>query len=685
MFRRYIVLFLAFVSLVLMVHGQPVDTVYQLEGVNVGSVSDNDNVTAIAPTQILTKDAIQALPVVQLSDVLKLFSGIVIRDYGGVGGMKTVAVRGFGSQHTAVSYDGILVTDCQTGQIDLSKFLLDHVDKISLNYGPGDGLFVPARMASSASTILIETHRPVFSRSRPPIHLDFHFTGGSFGLINPVFCMENKILGPQRKVELLSSFSLNYLQSKGNYPFTLYYGGVGDSTSLERRSNSDIKTLTAEENLFFQFRNLSNMRVKLYYYQSERGLPGAVIFYKVSGGQRLYDQNAFGQVNYIHPSISKNLSYQLNAKFSFAKQRYYDPTYLNESRYLHNVYLQREYYLSNALLYQVHRMVSLSFANDLIYSNMTANLNDFAFPSRMQILTTAAVSVNTRYVESQIRLFHTGLLNWVRNGDASDNISRFCPSAAISVRPIASEHFHIRAFYQNIFRLPTFNDLYYSEVGNRNLRPENTHQIDVGVTYSKSITLQSTLKESINKKVFHFNLVLDGYYNRVKDKIVAIPSKNLFVWTMLNFGRVLIAGVDFNGNFGYQYGNYSVTLDGCYSLQYAIDRTNSSDKTYGHQIPYTPRHSGSVSLNVQFPYHFAVGYALVAAGKRYALQQNVAENELSPYTDHSLSLEKIFDVKGMVELRIKGEMLNMANKHYEIIRNFPMQGRSFRLTFGVKW
>ena len=655
--------------------GQIDSVPHRLETVGVSAGRTHSPVTATSSLQVIESREISNLPALNVSDVLKTFAGLVIRDYGGVGVMKTVAMRGFGSQHTAVSYDGIAASDCQTGQIDLSKFSLGNVEQISVNSGTPDDIFLPARLMASASLLRIQTLRPEF-REKKPVNLNFHFTGGSFGLWNPSLLIENKIY--QKKDDaypfVYSSLNVNYLQSDGRYPFLVRYGGDGDSTSMEKRTNSDVRTVSVEGNVFTDFNSHSRLNVKLYYYWSDRGLPGAVIFYNTQSNERLTDHNVFGQVHYEN-RFNHRFAYQVNAKFNFAKQRYLNPEYLNAARFIDNTYIQREYYLSNTFLYAPHRVISLSLSNDLIFGNMSANLYDFVYPSRLQVLTMLSAYVNTRHVDVRAGLLHTGVANWAKAGEAGDNLSRFSPSAGISIKPLLSEAFHIRAFYKNIFRLPTFNDLYYTEVGNRNLRPEDTHQFDIGASYAKSF----------RKNTIFITLGADGYYNLVKDKIVAIPNKNLFVWTMLNFGKVEIDGVDANASFRYQIiKDLSVSLSGSYTYQRAVDKTDRSSKTYLHQIPYTPLHSGSLSLMIETTW-VEVGYTMVAAGKRYALQQNVAANELAPYTDHSLTLGHDFDIKGKVTVGVKAELLNLADNHYEIIRNYPMQGRSFRVGVRVKW
>ena len=126
----------------------------------------NSEVRSTAPLQILTSKSIQGLNVLQVSDAVKYFSGVTVKDYGGIGGLKTISVRSLGGNHTAVSYDGITLTDCQTGQIDLGRFSLDNVDMISLSSGQGDNIFQPARLFASASVLNIRTLTPEFRKNK---------------------------------------------------------------------------------------------------------------------------------------------------------------------------------------------------------------------------------------------------------------------------------------------------------------------------------------------------------------------------------------------------------------------------------------------------------------------------------------------------------------------------------------
>ena len=70
---------------------------------------------ASVPVQRIDRERMLRLGIHSMTDALNHMAGLTVRDYGGAGGMKTVSVRGIGARHTAVVYDGIALTDCQTG------------------------------------------------------------------------------------------------------------------------------------------------------------------------------------------------------------------------------------------------------------------------------------------------------------------------------------------------------------------------------------------------------------------------------------------------------------------------------------------------------------------------------------------------------------------------------------------
>ena len=86
----------------------------------------------VIPSQKLQGAELQQINSVSVADAIRYFSGIQLKDYGGIGGMKTVNIRGMGTQHVGVFYDGIQIGNAQNGTVDLGRFSLENLESISL-------------------------------------------------------------------------------------------------------------------------------------------------------------------------------------------------------------------------------------------------------------------------------------------------------------------------------------------------------------------------------------------------------------------------------------------------------------------------------------------------------------------------------------------------------------------------
>lgn len=617
-----------------------------------------------APVQILSGDRMHYLHSLQLSDAVKHFSGVVIKDYGGIGGLKTISVRSLGAHHTAVIYNGISVNDVQTGQIDIGRFSLNNLELVSLYTGQNDQIFLPATAFSSASSLVIQNRRPRFDKEEL-INGNVSLKAGSFGLFNPSFYVNTRITD-----KLAITSSAEWLTSQGEYPYRLQYGEKGDSSSMERRINTDVNNLRLEGALFADFTDATKGDVRVYYYRSERGLPGATIYYNTENysSQRLWDRTFFVQGNMEH-TFSPEWVLRGNAKYNRGYLRYLDPVYLGAGGRYEDIFNQHEAYGALSLLYRAFGQMSFSASSDLSSATMHAERKNFTTPSRLTWRSVIAAKWTGEQVISTANILYTQTFESARNGEAAGSRSKVSPYLSLSVKPFPDTGLRIRAFYKNSFRLPTFNDLYYPAVGTRDLRPEDTHQLDIGITYAVS---------PLKNNVSHFSATLDAYRNRVKNKIVAYPTGNLHQWAMINVGKVIITGVDLSVE-----GTITLTeqsrlvMGGNYTFQSALDKTNPDKNTFNHQIAYTPRHSGSGRAAIQLPW-IDIAYTLLWSGERYYSNYNSKEFLMKGYSDHALSVSRNFRIlSGNIDLQL--EALNLLDKNYQIVRNYPMPGRSFRI------
>ena len=633
-------------------------TYHELYGVEVVAKKRHTVTREGAPLQVLDRTGMERLGVQDLSEAVKRFSGVTVQDYGGIGGLKTVSVRSLGAKHTAVSYDGVTVTDAQSGQVDISRFSLDNVEMVSLSIGQADDIFQTARMYASAGALSIRTVTPEFKDK--PFNTQIKLKGGSFGLVNPSLRYEQKL-----SQQWYLTVHGDYLRADGNYPFTLINGQL---TEEHKRRNSDIESWRTELNLHGDLGKGSTLSVKGYYFDSERGLPGSVILYNEYSGERLWDRNAFLQLHY-DKRFNEVWAMRVQAKYNYAWNRYEDVNNKYEEGCLVDRYTQNEYYGSMSALYTPTEYLSFSLAEDFFVNTLDNTLPECPFPKRYSSLTALAAQYKNTRLTVTASLLATYVTERVERGDQPDDLKRLSPAVSLSWRLWAERNIRLRLSYKDIFRIPTFNDMYYLRIGNTNLRPEKATQYNVGVTWSGDLF-----------RIGKLELSVDGYYNRVKDKIVAMPT--MFIWKMLNMGEVSIGGLDVNVSTELPLSKrWSLLLQGTYTYQHAIDITDETDKNYRDQIPYTPEHAGNVSCSLLNPW-LNVTYNLTCVGDRYALPQNIEANRINSYVDQSISVNREFVVRNC-KLRLQGELLNLANKSYEVIQYYPMPGRSWRLSVSV--
>lgn len=144
------------------------------------------------PAQVLSGDELQRLNSNSVADALRYFAGVQVKDYGGVGGIKTVNIRSMGTNHTGVVYDGVELGNAQNGQIDLGQFSLDNMESISLHNGQKSEILQPARDFGSAGTIYMRTRTPHFEPGET-YHLRGAVRFGSFDLLNPSALFELRL------------------------------------------------------------------------------------------------------------------------------------------------------------------------------------------------------------------------------------------------------------------------------------------------------------------------------------------------------------------------------------------------------------------------------------------------------------------------------------------------------------
>ena len=636
------------------------DTLLKLKEVTIFS---NRIQKKMSPVQILSGKELEKLNVYSVADALRYFSGVQIKDYGGIGGLKTVNIRSMGSHHVGVFYDGIELGNAQNGVVDLGRFSLDNMEVISLYNGQKSAIFQPAKDYASASAIYMQTRKPVFKEEKKN-NLNIGVKGGSFSTINPSLLWEHRF-----NERLSSSISTEYMYTSGRYKFTYSKKDGYDTTAV--RQNGDVKMLRLES-AFFGKVPYGEWKAKAYLYNSERGYPGAAV--REEPGKFLHQDRQWDTNVFVQGSFQKYFKpwYSLltNGKYAYDYLHYLsDPRLDVTTMYVDNHYRQQEIYASAAHLFTLYPWWSMSLSNDFQWNTLRADLIDFVYPTRNAILTSAATSFDFNRFMLQASLLYTHVDDKTRTKGANAGIKNKCtPSIIATWQPFPKVPLNIRTFYKKIFRMPTLNDLYYTFIGNKDLKPEYTTQYDVGMTYSHTWN---------NLWLKSLDLQVDGYYNEVDDKIIAMPTSNQFRWTMINLGHVEIRGIDAAVRGEWGLGKVLLTTLFNYTYQKAQDFTDPSSEWYGGQIPYIPWHGGSAILSGSYK-TWACNYSFIYTGERYEAVANIPENYAQPWYTHDFSLSKTLQW-GKTGIRVTAEINNIFNQQYEVVQCYPMPGTSFKI------
>lgn len=611
------------------------------------------------PSQTLGGEELKKLNSLSVADALRYFSGLQLKDYGGVGGIKTVNIRSMGTNHLGIFYDGIELGNAQNGQIDLGQFSLDNVEEISLYNGQRSAIFQPASDFGNAGSVYIRTKAPRFMMGRR-YNLLVRAKYGSSDTFRFSSLWEQKLSD-----HISSSLSTSVLTSSGRYKFR-YRRVTEDNTvaydTTAVRHNGDIWAFRIEENVRGGIAD-GYWNVKAYTYHSERGIPGAIVNNVWRRGERQWDHNTFGQAVF-QKSFGDKFSTKALAKYAYYVTRYVN----NDETQIHvdNTYRQQEMYFSTSNVYEILSKWSVSMSYDFKWNKLNANMVDFAFPHRYSNFVSLATALTLSRIQAQASLVEQVVKDHVKYGASSSSRSTLTPAFFVNVYPFESKLLAVRAFAKKSFRMPTFNDLYYADMGNSKLNPESALQYDLGFVLNKD------WKQGI---VDHFRLQVDGYYNTVHDKIVAYPKGQQFRWTMLNLGKVHIKGVDAMAEVGLEPAkDWKVTARLQYTYQDARDVTDPNTSYYKDQIPYIPWHSGSAILGLSWR-EWDLSYSFIYSGERYSQQENILYNHLQPWYTHDMSV--VYHAR---RWSARLDVNNIFSQDYDVILNYPMPKRNYMLT-----
>lgn len=635
--------YIAFVSPVNAFSEEMADSVTTLDEVSVSASR-----RPLATVQELSGPELQALSSTSIADALKYFAGVQIKDYGGLGGLKTINVRSLGAQHVGVYIDGIKINNAQNGTVDLGKYSLSTLESVSLYNANKLDFCQSASEYASGATVYMRTRRPV----RDSVTLLAGW--GSFHTWRGRATAEFSRKGWSGFIDG------EYLNSRGDYPFR--YKSEYEDT-IGRRRNSDIEFTRVEGAVF-----KNGFSSHLYAYISERGCPGGIVRRlsdKYTNIGREWDTDLFAQASYEH-DFNGIHRLKFNAKYSYEYLRYNTdyPENQNTAR-VDNHYWQKDAYASVAYAIRLWNLLSVNAGYDARMSWLDADLKRFSPVRRLDQKAVVAANLEWKDIRLSASLLYQHYKDHTRlKVGAADPLSRFTPSVTLGYSLFGVS---LRAWYKCIFRAPTLNDLYYTQTGNRNLKPEYTRQWNVGAEYRYALDNWMVSAQA------------DAYINNIDNRIVCLPLKGTYTWSMMNYGKTFCRGLNATLSGNYSTGDWHFSLLSSITWQKDLNRTDPEDAdTYNRPICYSPS--------------FSCGLTGILAWKRISLtisDLHVSERMWS-YADPEDILKPYDNVDMKLTAEISGitasfEVNDLFDVQYEHIPRYPMPGRNFKITLSYSF
>lgn len=614
------------------------DTVLSLRDVEVTATRK-----PLATVQALSGPQLQALSNTSIADALKYFAGVQIKDYGGLGGLKTINVRSLGSQHVGVYIDGVRLTNAQNGTIDLGKYSMSTLESVSLYNANRLEQCQSASEYASGATVYLQTRRPDCDS------LTILGGTGSFGLwrarVNAQFSRKG-----------WSGFlDTEYLKWKGDYPFR--YKSQWEDT-VGRRRNSDIEYVRLEGALF-----KGGFASHAYLYISERGCPGGIVRRlsdKYINVGREWDTDFFVQGSW-QKTFSEIHRFKAVMKYSHEYLRYNTdyPENQNTAR-ADNHYWQNDAYASVTYSATPLQWLNLNIGYDARMSWLDADLKQFRVVRRLDQKAVLAMESNWR----GFRFASSVLYQHYRDDTqahvgAADPLQRWTPAVILGYN---YRGFAARAWYKCIFRAPTLNDLYYTQVGNRDLKPEYTRQWNLGAEYHYA------------SRRWAASVQADAYINHIDDRIVCLPLKGTYQWSMMNYGKTYCRGLNSTISGRYMPRDWSFELLMSFTLQHDVNRTDPDDEdTYNMPICYSPKFSCGITGIVAWRKFSLTVSDLHVARRMWSYADS--EDVLAPYDNVDVKLSGTWR-----RLTASLEINDLFDVQYEHIPRYPMPGRTFRFS-----
>lgn len=597
------------------------------------------------PLAIMNRAQIEASGAIDLADVVGFSPGVFVKQYGGAGGLRTVSLRGTSAQQTVILVDGVRYQSSASGAFDLGNIPAAAMERVEVIRGGSAALYGANALGG---VINIVTGR----RSTEALAISASGGAGSYG---------------ERRLGLdLDGASgshsweggLNLMTSEGDYPFL--FNEYGQNLTV-KRENGDFSNLFARAGWRYQGDDLE-LSLRSQGFISERGTPGGV----VQGNReqvhaRLDERDLFAVAQAVF--TPDDWRFTISGSGRTNTLRYRDPdARLIGPEGIDNRYGRNEISIVGRGRRLLGEEGIIEALGELSYESLEGdNLDPSAGASVYRI--TGSTAINGQWLVGQSALGRELTIDAGLRADIfSDLDPVISPALGLVWRPWEFP-LRLRARGAMSYRAPAFSEQYYLNFGNTDLRPERSRSLDIGTTFE--------LDESLALESSYF--LID-----TRDQIVAVPRSPVR-WSAANIARVRTRGLEVSAS-GSLF-DRTVGLRLSYTLMEATDL--SDGEVEGGQLVYSPNElfNGLLDLHLD---RYRLGLSWQYVSHRYTRPDEDVASALPHYALLGMSGSAGWDLMG-IGVTLRMECTNILDARYQVIRNYPMPGRTFRVGLEIRY
>ncbi|HNZ42523.1 MAG TPA: TonB-dependent receptor [Bacteroidales bacterium] len=599
------------------------DSVYTLGSVDVATDRFSNTLCGVKVDKI-DSVSMRVFSAGNLSQLLMQNSSVYIKS-NGIAGLSSVSVRGTGTSHTAVLWNGFNIQNPMNGGMDFSVIPVNFMNKISVQYNGMAALYGGGALGGAIHL----SNEPVYGKG---LDVAIGASYGSFANYSVNFK-----LGISRKKGALVVRAF-YQEGKNDFPFinNAQYG-----SPKVRQTNSEMVSYGVMHDKAFRINERNQLTFRLWIQESRRQIPP--LMSQEYSSVRQKDE-------FFRPALeweNKGKKYKMYVRTALLvdEYKYEEPDKLiNSASGTTASVSEYEIYFK---LFPYHTM------NAGVHYKYTSGYCDYYTQKHSQQELSAFVSYTATSKTDKWKLNLA-----MREEYSNYSFVPLLPSFAMDIRLYKDLLMYVN-FSRN-YRIPTLNDLYWYPGGNTDLKPENGYAEEFGI------------KQHVIWNKTRLDYTVSGFNNNTQNLIIWLPESSY--WSPKNIQAVWSRGAEINLKVNTELRSFILIFSGKAAYVKSTVQKSNNKSSIGHQMVYTPEWIANTGFDMIYK-TFNVNFNVEYNSRRYTAYDNT--DFLDPYFIGNLFASKDFYYKKFT-FNVFFQVNNIWNQKYFSVAWQAMPGINFK-------